>query len=89
MSEKTQTVVGSNPWLLSAAMVCARVDYHTCIDEVCMNINGPRTRPFLATLCLSLMLPASGLYADSDREQKQAELDAACEAAREKKLAPL
>ena len=54
-----------------------------------MIINGPTTRPLLAVLCLALMLPASGLYADSDREQKQAELDAACEAAREKKLAPL
>lgn len=48
---------------------------------------GKRFLIFLAALCLLLQL--SGLQADSEREQKQAELDAACEAAREKKLAPL
>lgn len=37
---------------------------------------------------LLAMAPIAGL-ADRDREQKQAELDAACEAAREKKLAPI
>jgi hypothetical protein len=36
-------------------------------------------------LGLLAALPAAG----SDREQKQADLDAACEAAREKRLAPL
>lgn len=42
----------------------------------------------LAAFCL-VLLPVCGLQAGPDREQKQAELDAACEAAREKKLAPL
>ena len=42
--------------------------------------------PLLAML---LMLVATEAMADRDREQKQAELDAACEAAREKKLAPM
>lgn len=50
---------------------------------------GKRALHLSAALCLLLFLPPSGLQADPDREQKQAELDAACEAAREKKLAPL
>jgi hypothetical protein len=37
---------------------------------------------------LLALAPADGI-ADRDREQKQAELDAACEAAREKRLAPI
>jgi hypothetical protein len=39
--------------------------------------------------CVLLSLQVSSLQASADREQQQAELDAACEAAREKKLAPL
>ena len=42
-----------------------------------------------STLCLLLLLNTSELQAGTDREQQQAELDASCEAAREKKLAPL
>lgn len=49
---------------------------------------GKRSNHLILALCL-LLLPVCGLQAGSDREQKQAELDAACEAAREKKLAPL
>lgn len=40
----------------------------------------------VAALCLSTGSPAAS---DEERAAKQAELDAACEAAREKKLAPL
>jgi hypothetical protein len=47
-----------------------------------------KSKPFMLALCL-MLLPASGLQANADREEKQAELDAACEVAREKKLAPL
>ena len=41
--------------------------------------------------CCFLLLAsiAAPVLADSSREEKQAQLDAACEAAREKKLAPL
>jgi hypothetical protein len=38
---------------------------------------------------LLLLLGVAGLQARTDREQQQARLDAACETAREKKLAPL
>ena len=46
------------------------------------------------TLCVLIILswvilPVPTLQADSGREQKQAELDTSCEAARQKKLAPL
>jgi hypothetical protein len=34
-------------------------------------------------------IPATGVMAGDERDQKQAELDAACEQAREQKLAPL
>jgi hypothetical protein len=43
----------------------------------------------LSILVSLVLLNSSPLYAASEREQKQAELDAACEAAREKILAPL
>jgi hypothetical protein len=42
-----------------------------------------------AVLAALLTLASADGMADRDREQKQAELDAACEAAREKKLAPM
>jgi hypothetical protein len=43
----------------------------------------------MAGLAGSLLFPAAGLAAGGDRATQQAELDAACEAARERKLAPL
>ncbi len=44
----------------------------------------------ICLLATGLLLSPAPLLADStDREQKQAQLDAACEAAREKRLAPL
>ena len=49
---------------------------------------GKRSHPFFLALCL-LLLSVSGLQAAPDRAEKQAELDAACEAAREKMLAPM
>jgi hypothetical protein len=42
-----------------------------------------------STLCLLLLLSTPELQAGTDREQQQAALNAACESAREKKLAPL
>ena len=54
-----------------------------------MRNSGKLSLPVVAITCLLLILQVSGLQAGSGREQKQAELDAACEAAREKKLAPL
>ena len=50
---------------------------------------GQRSQQVLRVSGFLLMLLASNLQADSDREQKQAELDAACETARQKALAPL
>ena len=44
---------------------------------------------FSGLLAALLALASAEGMADQDREQKQAELDAACEAAREKKLAPM
>ena len=43
----------------------------------------------MTSTVLMLLLVSSDGMADRDRDQKQAELDAACEAAREKKLAPM
>ena len=43
----------------------------------------------MTTMVLMLLLASSDGVADRNRDQKQAELDAACEAAREKKLAPM
>ena len=44
----------------------------------------------IATLLAAhLALASTEALADRDRDRKQAELDAACEAAREKKLAPM
>ena len=40
-------------------------------------------------LAAHLALASTEALADRDRDRKQAELDAACEAAREKKLAPM
>lgn len=54
-----------------------------------MNKPVSRIALHLVALCLLSLAPAGPLLADSDREQQQAKLDAACEAAREKKLAPL
>ncbi len=44
---------------------------------------------FASAWCLLLLLGAAELQAGADREQQQARLDAACESAREKRLAPL
>jgi hypothetical protein len=43
----------------------------------------------LSTFVCLVLLNSSTLHAESEREQKQAELDTACEAAREEILAPL
>lgn len=43
----------------------------------------------MAVLLLTCLTTPALAARDSDREARQAELDAACEAAREKKLAPL
>jgi hypothetical protein len=43
----------------------------------------------MTSTALMLLLLSSDGMADRNRDQKQAELDAACEAAREKKLAPM
>jgi len=49
----------------------------------------PLNRSVSSAIVLLVLLGASTLYAGSGRDNKQAELDAACEAAREKILAPL
>lgn len=47
-----------------------------------------RLAGFIAAALLLSLVSTDGM-ANRDREQKQAELDAACEAAREEKLAPM
>lgn len=52
--------------------------------------NASRIGPWWASVwCLLLLLGTAELQAGADREQQQTRLDAACETAREKKLAPL
>jgi hypothetical protein len=57
-------------------------------EEGFMQYPGKQSIHLMLALCL-LLLSVSALQADPDREEKQAELDAACEAAREQKLAPM
>lgn len=53
-------------------------------------MNGLIVRRLVAIgLAAMIAIAAADVFADRDRDEKQAALDAACEAAREKKLAPM